>query len=251
MRGWVYVISNPVIPGLVKIGFSTKDPVLRAEELNHTGSPDKFVVEYDVLVENPYQVEQQVHQMLIDCRYRDDREFFSCAPETAIMAIRNICQGKILHENCSWVDLNKIKEKKQQLENEKLRKIIADAEQKAKNNMERFAQKEAKMLQIKKEYEDYLKSFNRKKISHSTDGITISLKRFQTFEEYTRDHETNKISCMVDLTRYQKEKPIDIEIPSYFRSLDKDKKGSFKNILILFSIVGIIILFTVFFVKAG
>lgn len=46
MRGWVYVISNPTIPGLVKIGFSTKDPLLRAEELNHRRLVDDGLLRY-------------------------------------------------------------------------------------------------------------------------------------------------------------------------------------------------------------
>ena len=43
MKGWVYVISNQAMPDLVKVGFSTKDPTLRASELNHTGSPHPYV----------------------------------------------------------------------------------------------------------------------------------------------------------------------------------------------------------------
>ncbi|WP_295427803.1 GIY-YIG nuclease family protein [uncultured Thiodictyon sp.] len=33
MKGFVYVMSNKAMPGLVKIGYSTKHPELRAEEL--------------------------------------------------------------------------------------------------------------------------------------------------------------------------------------------------------------------------
>jgi hypothetical protein len=33
IRGWVYVIFNEAMPDLVKVGYSTKDPNLRAEEL--------------------------------------------------------------------------------------------------------------------------------------------------------------------------------------------------------------------------
>jgi len=38
MKGWVYVISNKAMSGLVKVGYSTKDPELRAAELSHTAS---------------------------------------------------------------------------------------------------------------------------------------------------------------------------------------------------------------------
>lgn len=64
MKGWVYIISNKAMQGLVKVGFSTKDPELRAAELNHTGSPYSYVVEYEMLVEEPRQIEQQTHRLL-------------------------------------------------------------------------------------------------------------------------------------------------------------------------------------------
>jgi len=39
-KGWVYVTSNSELPGLVKVGFSTKVPSVRAEELSSTGLPE-------------------------------------------------------------------------------------------------------------------------------------------------------------------------------------------------------------------
>jgi hypothetical protein len=64
IRGWVYVIVNEAIPGLVKVGFSTKDPSLRAEELSGSGVPVKYTTAYDALVYDPYEVEQLVHANL-------------------------------------------------------------------------------------------------------------------------------------------------------------------------------------------
>lgn len=53
MRGWVYVMSNRSMPNLVKVGFSSKDPELRAKELAHTGTPHPYVVDYEALVRDP------------------------------------------------------------------------------------------------------------------------------------------------------------------------------------------------------
>jgi hypothetical protein len=50
MKGWVYVISNKAMEGLIKVGHSTKDPELRAQELDHTGSPHPYIVEYEMLI---------------------------------------------------------------------------------------------------------------------------------------------------------------------------------------------------------
>ena len=50
--GEVYVLSNPAMPGICKIGFTTRDPRVRAEELfqNSTGVPTPFHVEGSVKV---------------------------------------------------------------------------------------------------------------------------------------------------------------------------------------------------------
>ncbi len=86
MKGWVYVISNKSMPGLLKIGYSSKDPELRAAELKHTGVPHPYIVEYDMLIENPYEIEQESHKLLL--ANREGKEFFRCTLEEAIVAIR-------------------------------------------------------------------------------------------------------------------------------------------------------------------
>jgi hypothetical protein len=85
MKGWVYVISNQAMPGLMNIGHSTKDPMLRAQELN-TGNPHPYVVEYEMLIESPISVEQLAHRLLTEIRER--REWFRCSCEEAIAAIQ-------------------------------------------------------------------------------------------------------------------------------------------------------------------
>lgn len=97
MKGWIYIISNEAMPGIVKIGYSTKDPKLRAEELNHTGSPHPYIVEYEILIEEPFQMEQKVHKILSSKRER--KEWFRCSVEDAIMTIRTVAKSSIIYEN--------------------------------------------------------------------------------------------------------------------------------------------------------
>ncbi len=86
IRGWVYVLTNRGMPGLVKIGYSTKDPSLRAGELEGTGLPHPFDVVYDVLVLEPRDVEQQVHRNLKHCH--EAKEFFRTEVSVAIQSIK-------------------------------------------------------------------------------------------------------------------------------------------------------------------
>jgi hypothetical protein len=94
MRGWVYIISNKSLKDIIKIGFSTKDPILRASEFNGTGLPYDYDVLYDALVINPRDVEQRVHKKL--SAYRENKEWFRIDVETAIEAIRLIADEIIL-----------------------------------------------------------------------------------------------------------------------------------------------------------
>ena len=96
MKGWVYVISNKSMPGLIKVGYSTKDPDLRAQQLNGTGVPHPFLVDYEALVEDPYQIEQTTHVAL--AARSEAKEWFRCSAEEAIAVIRQTAGQRVFHE---------------------------------------------------------------------------------------------------------------------------------------------------------
>lgn len=97
MKGWVYVMSNLAMQGIVKIGFSTKDPILRAKELEGTGLPHRFIVEYSMLVDEPYKVEQYIHNHLSYCH--ENKEFFRIEATKAISTLKECTSllGQTIH----------------------------------------------------------------------------------------------------------------------------------------------------------
>ena len=77
MAGIVYVLSNPAMPGLVKIGKTTNDDVQdRVDQLFTTAVPAPFVCDKAVKVSNVNEVEQALHKALEKNRYNTSREFF-------------------------------------------------------------------------------------------------------------------------------------------------------------------------------
>jgi tetratricopeptide (TPR) repeat protein len=90
MKGWVYVITNEAMPGLVKVGWSSKDAVLRASELDSPASPHYHVVRYDILVEEAYSAEQKVHRLLAS--KLEGKEWFRCSVQEAIEAIQKVIE---------------------------------------------------------------------------------------------------------------------------------------------------------------
>ncbi len=74
---WVYVLSNPSIPGQLKIGFTDFTPERRAKQLsNSTGVPTPFQVEWAFHCFNGEQLEGEVHRYLEASRIMGNREFF-------------------------------------------------------------------------------------------------------------------------------------------------------------------------------
>lgn len=116
MKGWVYVITNRAMPGLVKVGYSSKDPELRAAELNHTGAPYPYLVEYEALVEEPFSIEQRTHRSLSHLhegeRYQKGVgvEWFNCSVEEAISAIKINAGAKFIMDSYKGADRKKAEE---------------------------------------------------------------------------------------------------------------------------------------------
>ena len=89
MAGWVYILSNPEMPELLKIGFTERDPSSRAKEISQdTGVPSEFIVDYQVYSSRPYELERKVHELLHEYRLNNNREFFRCTHARAIEAIK-------------------------------------------------------------------------------------------------------------------------------------------------------------------
>jgi len=89
MAGFIYIMSNPAFPNLIKIGKSKKDPTTdRVNELNQTGVPEPFKVEYFAFVGNDDGLESYIHKKYSNKRPNKKREFFAVSIPNAINAIK-------------------------------------------------------------------------------------------------------------------------------------------------------------------
>lgn len=89
-KGLIYVLLNPCLPKMLKIGKTQRTAEERAKELSHTGLPVEFVVAYEHKVSNCDLVEQLVHKKLKRKRVNKDREFFQMPLKEAIKTIREV-----------------------------------------------------------------------------------------------------------------------------------------------------------------
>lgn len=82
--GYVYVLINPSMPGLVKIGCTQRDSRARARKLYTTGVPTPFEVAFEVFSDDHEVLEDQMHTQLFAFRPNGDREFFRYPLKDAI-----------------------------------------------------------------------------------------------------------------------------------------------------------------------
>lgn len=86
-RGYVYILTNDRLPGLVKIGMTMRNPFQRATELRSTGMPTNFNVAAAIFVDNPKQIESQLHRIFDSVRVERDREFFEIDCNSVLSAL--------------------------------------------------------------------------------------------------------------------------------------------------------------------
>lgn len=87
-QGNIYVLTNPCMPGLVKIGKTKRTDVNdRMKELFSTGVPMPFDCEYSCMVNDCDEVEKALHEAFGCVRVNNNREFFRLEPKNIIKLI--------------------------------------------------------------------------------------------------------------------------------------------------------------------
>jgi|TARA_R100000081_G_C4794519_1_gene159903 hypothetical protein len=91
---WVYILSNPSLPNMLKIGYTKNEPEVRAKQISaSTGVALPYKVEWAFQCFNGEQLEQEVHHELETYRVNQNREFFDIpldeAQETIVKLGKN------------------------------------------------------------------------------------------------------------------------------------------------------------------
>ena len=87
--GIIYVLTNPAMPGIVKIGKTNQETVeFRMAQLYNTSVPVPFECAYAAKVDSIDDVEKALHTAFSPSRINSKREFFTIEPEQAIVIIR-------------------------------------------------------------------------------------------------------------------------------------------------------------------
>lgn len=101
--GWLYVISSPSLPGLVKLGATRRlNPTIRVKELSSSSLPEPFKAHCFVFSDDCFELENNIHKYFDKERVNPDREFFRIEPKEAIDVLKEIFNVDVhfVDENC-------------------------------------------------------------------------------------------------------------------------------------------------------
>lgn len=105
--GYIYILSNPSMVGLLKVGYSCVSVEKRARELSvSTGVPSPFVIEYFQLSDDVEEVEAQVHAGLERFRVSENREFFLVPVNVAVDVIeKSVRKPVVMFRNTAGAEI--------------------------------------------------------------------------------------------------------------------------------------------------
>ena len=98
-EGIVYILTNPAMPNIVKIGMTVRSEVeLRMSELYTTGVPVPFECSFAGKVKDVKKVEKAFHKAFAPYRINPKREFFEIEDSQAIALLELICDEDVTPE---------------------------------------------------------------------------------------------------------------------------------------------------------
>lgn len=106
--GFVYLMSSPSMPGLMKIGATTDEPINRAKQLSaSTSAAMPFHVLYHRAVPDVNAAESAMHSSFAAQRVNEGREFFRVSLYEAARTLDALCGGTFGHfePRTPWAEL--------------------------------------------------------------------------------------------------------------------------------------------------
>lgn len=104
--GYVYILTNATMPGVVKIGRTCRNVEARASELWQTGVPTAFHIHARQRTADCVQLEADMHREFAHARVARNREFFWVDPDVAaerlaFLALNQARAFVALHFDCA------------------------------------------------------------------------------------------------------------------------------------------------------
>lgn len=164
--GNLYVLTNPFMPGLVKIGCTTGPVEERIKALSSgTGVPVAFQCHFAAKVDDMAAKEKTLQQLFSDRRVNPNREFFQVAPEKVVLAIR---MGSFTEVTPGKLDIPK--EEEQALEKAE----EADTKRRARINLNAIGIQPGSMLVLSRDEDIHATVVGGNKVEYEGQEMSLS-----------------------------------------------------------------------------
>ena len=98
ISGYIYVLSHPKMPGLLKVGFSKRPVAQEIQELNWvSGLPERFVLEASFESSSPEKHTAEIHKRLAARRVQG-MEYFELSVPAALRVVQDVIPLDVLDE---------------------------------------------------------------------------------------------------------------------------------------------------------
>lgn len=101
--GFVYLLSNPAMPGIYKIGMTDRAPMQRVDELSRSTSvPCDFNLICYAECDGAIEVEKKLHEQFAPFRLNPCREFFRLGHESLWAVIEELQSNSLNFCDCDY-----------------------------------------------------------------------------------------------------------------------------------------------------
>lgn len=153
-NGFIYILSNPSMPNVYKVGMTTSSVKQRIQELSTTGVPRKFQAEkvFEIPENKLRSVEQLAHRKLKSKDLHHGKEFFEGSLHDCVTAVQDA-----IYEITKINSTDLIGEARQRAETEKRRR--EDEQRRQENERKRLAELEETIRQKNKSIDQQRESY--------------------------------------------------------------------------------------------
>ena len=90
--GYIYCIVNEYMPGICKVGFTSRPVDARLKEANqsHTWSPPSYKIAFAKRVKDAKYAETKIHELIDSCRIMKRKEMFTISPQLVFLHFEKI-----------------------------------------------------------------------------------------------------------------------------------------------------------------
>ncbi|MEN9418825.1 MAG: hypothetical protein RI988_2445 [Pseudomonadota bacterium] len=174
MNEFIYVLTNAAMPGLLKIGWTSRDPQERANELSSSTSiPTPFIVELAIRVTSGYESERRIFDALRDHRHTGNREFFRIEVQHAAKRVLELIAPHEIYIDRIGAERRRLEERERQRTAAALKsaQVAADNVRRLKGELEAFHRQAVECRNLKAAQDAHLNE-RRRRLNEAKQELT-------------------------------------------------------------------------------